>query len=86
LKNRKSALIGFALETGNNIAQAKKKLKEKKLDLIVLNNANEKGAGFDVDTNVVTIISKSGKVERLKKMTKYAVAHEILNRSVKFLT
>lgn len=85
LKNKKSALIGFALETGNTIAGAKKKLKEKKLDLIILNNASEEGAGFDVDTNIVTIITKSGKIERLKKMTKYAVAHEILNRSAKFI-
>ena len=83
-KNTKSALVGFALETGNNVAQAKKKLKEKKLDLIVLNNASEEGAGFDVDTNIVTIITKGGKIERLKKMTKYAAAHEILNRSAKF--
>jgi phosphopantothenoylcysteine decarboxylase/phosphopantothenate--cysteine ligase len=79
----KSILIGFALETQHGIVNAKKKLRQKNLDLIVLNNPLQKGAGFGTDTNIVTIISRSGKVERLKKMSKFDTAHEILNRIVK---
>lgn len=80
LKNKQSILVGFALETSRGVQNAKSKLKEKKLDYIVLNNVHDEGAGFDTDTNVVTIISKSGKVEKLKKMHKFDVAHEILDR------
>lgn len=72
--------VGFALETENDLRNAKLKLKQKHLDMIVLNNAHEEGAGFDTDTNIVTILSRSGKIERLNKMSKYDVAHEILNR------
>ncbi len=79
-KNKHAILVGFALETEHGLRNAKTKLKEKKLDYIVLNNPNDEGAGFDADTNVVSIVSKSGKVEKLKKMSKFDVAHEILNR------
>jgi len=78
-------LVGFALETHNEIASAKNKLKEKHLDFIVLNNPLHEGAGFVTDTNIVTIISKNNKVERLKKMSKFNVAQEILNRVSKKL-
>ncbi|HUL43848.1 MAG TPA: bifunctional phosphopantothenoylcysteine decarboxylase/phosphopantothenate--cysteine ligase CoaBC [Bacteroidota bacterium] len=79
-KKGKRTLIGFALETDNGLVSAKKKLKEKHLDMIVLNNPLEEGAGFGTDTNIVTLVSKHGKVERLKKMSKHAVADQILNR------
>ncbi len=78
-------LVGFALETHNEITSAKNKLKEKNLDFIVLNNPLHEGAGFETDTNIVTIISKNNNVERLKKMTKFNVAQEILNRVSKKL-
>ncbi len=78
-------LVGFSLETHNDIPNAIEKLKRKKLDLIILNNPKEKGAAFDSDTNIVTIISKNGKVEKVKKMLKYDVAHEILNNVSKLL-
>jgi phosphopantothenoylcysteine decarboxylase/phosphopantothenate--cysteine ligase len=53
-------LVGFAVETNNEVANAKSKLKRKNLDFIVLNNPNVKGAGFGTDTNVASIIdSKS---------------------------
>ena len=80
LTNKHAVLVGFALETEHGVKNATSKLKEKKLDYIVLNNPKNEGAGFDADTNVVSIISKSGKVEKLKKMSKFDVAHEILNR------
>ena len=79
-KKGKRTLVGFALETDNGVASAKKKLKEKRLDMIVLNNPLEEGAGFGTNTNIVTLISKQGKVERLKRMSKHAVADQVLNR------
>ncbi len=80
-----AVLVGFALETDNGLRSAKRKLKEKNLDLIILNNPLEEGAGFDTATNVVTMIPKRGKVERLKKMSKFAVANRILDRVAKML-
>jgi phosphopantothenoylcysteine decarboxylase / phosphopantothenate---cysteine ligase len=71
-------LVGFALETDDGIANAKKKLVEKNLDLIVLNNPKEKGAGFGTETNIVTLIDKS-KIEKLQKMSKYDAGNVILD-------
>ncbi|MEW6714957.1 MAG: bifunctional phosphopantothenoylcysteine decarboxylase/phosphopantothenate--cysteine ligase CoaBC [Nitrospirota bacterium] len=76
----KRIFIGFAAETGKNIDNAKKKLKEKKLDLIVLNDVSEKGAGFGVDTNIVTIIDKKGGAKEYSLMQKLEVANVILDR------
>ena len=59
---KKQLLVGFALETENELANAKKKLKEKNLDLIVMNSLNDPGAGFSHDTNRVTIIGKDKKM------------------------
>ncbi|MDO8446988.1 MAG: bifunctional phosphopantothenoylcysteine decarboxylase/phosphopantothenate--cysteine ligase CoaBC [Deltaproteobacteria bacterium] len=79
-KKSKRLLIGFAAETENLVANAKKKLKEKNLDLIVANNLKEPGAGFGVDTNIVTIMDKNGSVEELPKMSKEDVAWIVLDR------
>jgi phosphopantothenoylcysteine decarboxylase/phosphopantothenate--cysteine ligase len=84
-KNRKTLLVGFALETNNGLRNARAKLKEKHLDLVVLNNPKEKGAGFGTDTNVVTLIARSGKADRLKRMAKYDVANVILDRVAKLM-
>ncbi len=73
-------LIGFSLETENEIENAKRKLSQKNLDLIVLNSPNENGAGFEVDTNKVTIIDQKGKIEKLALMTKQEVAKRILDK------
>lgn len=79
-KNKKKfKLFGFALETENEIANAKKKLKEKNLDMIVLNNPLQKNAGFNTDTNIVTLIDKK-KTEKLPLLTKYEVANKIFDR------
>ncbi|MBI5676386.1 MAG: bifunctional phosphopantothenoylcysteine decarboxylase/phosphopantothenate--cysteine ligase CoaBC [Nitrospirae bacterium] len=75
----KRIFIGFAAETGKNIENAKKKLKDKKLDLIVLNDVSEKGAGFGVDTNIVTIIDKKGSAKEYSLMKKLDVANIILD-------
>jgi len=79
-KKERQILVGFALETDNGIANAKRKLVSKHLDAIVLNNPKEEGAGFGTDTNVVTFISADGTVQQLPKMSKFDVANEILNR------
>lgn len=73
-------LIGFALETTDGIRHAQEKLKRKNLDAIVLNNATEAGAGFNTDTNVVTIITLDGHAESLPIMPKFEVANRILDR------
>ena len=77
---RKFSLIGFAAETGNNIDNAKTKLKKKNLDLIVLNDVTKKGAGFDVDTNIITIITKKGDVTEYPLMKKIEAADVILDK------
>ncbi|MBM2838376.1 MAG: coaBC [Deltaproteobacteria bacterium] len=79
-KKGKRFIIGFAAETGNLLANARKKLKEKNLDLIVANNVKEPGAGFAVDTNIVTIIDNKGNLEALPKMSKDEVAWKVLDR------
>lgn len=71
-------VVGFAMETENGLSNARKKLEEKYLDLIVLNDLNVSGAGFGVDTNVVTLID-GGEAEPLPKMPKLEVADRILD-------
>lgn len=72
-------VVGFALETTNELEHAAIKLEKKKLDMIVLNSVNDDGAAFGVDTNIVTIIMKDGTTKKLPKMPKFDVATEILN-------
>lgn len=73
-------LVGFCMETSNLIENAKKKLESKNLDLIAANSLNCEGAGFGTDTNVITLISKDGKVEQYEKMSKYDAANIILDK------
>ena len=75
-----AVIVGFALETGDALAKGEAKLKEKSLDLIVVNDALEEGAGFGVDTNRVTILARDRDPEKLPLMTKTAVADAILDR------
>ncbi|RMF65594.1 MAG: bifunctional phosphopantothenoylcysteine decarboxylase/phosphopantothenate--cysteine ligase CoaBC [Calditrichaeota bacterium] len=72
--------VGFALETEKGHANALKKLHAKNLDLIVLNNQLEAGAGFAGDTNVVSILTKDGQAEKLPQLPKSEVAEAILDR------
>ena len=72
-------MVGFALETENEIENAKTKLIKKKLDLIVLNSLNDKGAGFQHETNKVTLISKDNKATPYGVKPKSEVAQDILN-------
>ncbi len=75
-----SVIVGFALETDHVLENARKKLAAKDLDLIVVNDATETGAGFNVDTNRVTLVSRDGAEERLELMPKTDVAEVILDR------
>ena len=70
--------VGFAAETNDVIAEARRKCREKNLDMIVANDVTEKGSGFGVDTNRVTFVRKDGSVDRLPLMTKLAVARRIV--------
>ena len=79
-RKKKSLIVGFALETSDGVKNAKEKLKSKALDLVVLNNATEPGAGFSVDTNRVTVIGRNGKEEDLQLMSKTDLAEVLLDR------
>lgn len=72
-------LVGFALETNNELEHAKQKLEAKNLDMIVLNSLQDQGAGFGHDTNKVTIITKHNKIASFELNTKAQTAHHILN-------
>jgi len=77
-------LVGFAVETENELASAKKKLFEKNLDLIVVNNPLEQGAGFGTDTNIVTLIDARGNTEKLSLMSKREVASKVIDKIIHF--
>ncbi len=76
-------LVGFALETENELENAKIKIKKKNLDLIVLNSLNDKGAGFATDTNKVTLIDADNKAYPFSVKPKEDVAHDILEHIIK---
>ncbi len=72
-------LVGFALETNNELENAKGKMERKKLDFIILNSLNDKGAGFAGDTNKISIIDANNKVTQFELKSKFEVAADILN-------
>ena len=78
-------LIGFSLETDNEIENAKSKLINKNLDLIILNSLNDKGAGFGFDTNKVSIISKENKIINFPLKHKKAVSLDIINNIIELI-
>ncbi len=82
LKTKKQVLVGFALETDNEVANAKSKLERKNLDFIVLNSLKNKGAGFGHDTNKISIIDKKGLVTDFKLKAKTEVAHDIVQKII----
>jgi phosphopantothenoylcysteine decarboxylase/phosphopantothenate--cysteine ligase len=77
--------VGFAAESEDIVANAKQKLEQKQLDLIVANDITDPSSGFEVDTNKVTLIDKQGNIEALPLMTKREVADRILDRVVGLL-
>jgi len=84
---KKCVVVGFALEVGGNgLARAQAKLREKDLDAIILNDAHEPGAGFEVTTNRVTIIRRNGEPIELPLLSKRDVADKILDAVEQSLT
>ncbi|KJF43749.1 bifunctional phosphopantothenoylcysteine decarboxylase/phosphopantothenate--cysteine ligase CoaBC [Draconibacterium sediminis] len=82
LKTNKQLLVGFALETNNELANAEGKLLKKNLDFIVLNSLKDKGAGFGVDTNKITIIEKGNKQTDFELKDKAEVAKDIVAKII----
>jgi phosphopantothenoylcysteine decarboxylase/phosphopantothenate--cysteine ligase len=80
LRKKGAVIIGFALETDDVAKNARAKLEAKGLDLIVVNDAKEPGAGFGVETNRVTLIGKDGRAEALALMAKTELADVLLDR------
>jgi phosphopantothenoylcysteine decarboxylase/phosphopantothenate--cysteine ligase len=78
-KKKNQITIGFALETDNELANAKKKLQTKNLDMIVLNSLNDEGAGFGSDTNKITIIKSDGTVKIFPLQSKQEAAETIVD-------
>ena len=81
-QKQKQFLIGFALETENEIENAKLKIQKKNLDLIVLNSLNDKGAGFGLSTNKVTFIDRNFVVEPMELKSKEEVALDIVTKII----
>lgn len=79
LKKENQLLIGFALETDNEMENAFKKIDSKNLDFIVLNSLNDKGAGFGSETNKISIINKNKEVQSFELKSKSEVAQDIIN-------
>ncbi len=75
-------IVGFALETENELANAKEKISKKNFDMIVLNSLKDKGAGFGYDTNKVTIITKTGDLKEFELKAKVEVAKDIVNEII----
>ena len=84
-KKENQIMVGFALETFNEIENAKEKLKKKNLDLIVLNSLNDNGAGFDYATNKVSIIDKQNNIFKFDLKDKTLVANDIVNKLIEII-
>ncbi len=84
-RKKNQLLVGFAAETQNVIDYAKNKIVEKNLDFIVANDVSKEGAGFAVDTNIISIINRAGEVENFPKMTKSELAEKIILRVAKLI-
>jgi len=82
IKTEKQFLVGFALETNNERENALSKLKKKNLDFIVLNSLNDPGAGFQTDTNKITIIDQHNNLFNFELKTKEQVAVDIVDRMI----
>lgn len=78
-KSSAQLAVGFALETRTGLDNARKKLAEKNLDLIAFNYFDRKNSGFDVDTNILTLIGRDGVTTELPLLTKDAAAEKLLD-------
>ncbi|MCL5031310.1 MAG: bifunctional phosphopantothenoylcysteine decarboxylase/phosphopantothenate--cysteine ligase CoaBC [Bacteroidetes bacterium] len=83
IEKKDKIVVGFALETDNELKNASKKLISKNLDMIVLNSLKDMKSGFEVDTNKITIIKKTGKQIKFPLMSKFQAANKILTEIIK---
>ena len=79
-KKARRILVGFAAETDDVAENARGKLARKGADMIVANDVTQEGAGFDTDTNIVTLFLRDGRELPLPKLTKFEVANRILDQ------
>ena len=86
MKKSNQFLIGFALETDDELQNASKKLTDKNFDFVVLNSLKDKGAGFSFDTNKITIIDRDNKITNFKLKPKTEVARDIVDHLENFLS
>ncbi|HXH19700.1 MAG TPA: bifunctional phosphopantothenoylcysteine decarboxylase/phosphopantothenate--cysteine ligase CoaBC, partial [Chitinophagales bacterium] len=84
-KSKKQILVGFALETEDEMVNAKQKLQKKNLDMIVLNSLRDKGAGFGYDTNKITILNKKGEEKSYTLKSKPDVARDIIDEVINLM-
>ena len=84
-KKKSQVLVGFALESENEIENAKSKRKNKNLDFIVLNSLKDKGAGFGNDTNKITIIDRNNKISNFELKQKTEVAKDIVRKIISLI-
>lgn len=85
IKKKNQINIGFALETNDEKFNAEKKLKSKNFDFIVLNSLNDTGAGFNHDTNKISIIDKNNNIDIFELKSKKDVAEDIVNKTIEHL-
>ncbi len=86
MKMESQFLVGFALETSNEEANARAKMERKNLDFIVLNSLKDDQAGFGYDTNKITILHRSGSKKEFDLKSKNEVAHDIVNEIIELIT
>ena len=85
IKKHSQFLAGFALETNNEMENAREKLVRKNFDLIVLNSLDENGAGFEYSTNRITIIDRNNNIDKFELKSKGEVAKDILDKIVSMI-
>lgn len=85
MKGKGQFLAGFALETDNEVVNAREKMHRKNLDMIILNSLRDEGAGFGHDTNRVTIIDRNDNIDKFELKPKDQVASDILNRIISLI-
>ena len=85
VKKPSQVLVGFALETNNELDNAKTKLLRKNLDIIILNSLREDGAGFGHDTNKITIIDRNNNIDNFELKSKEEAAKDILDKIVEII-
>jgi phosphopantothenoylcysteine decarboxylase / phosphopantothenate---cysteine ligase len=86
LKKTSQILAGFALETDNELENAKEKIVRKNLDLIVLNSLGDAGAGFGYDTNKITLIDRDNNIDKFELKTKEEAARDILDKIISMIS